>query len=48
MVHSLAGLQLAMVPKIPFRAMNEKKLVKWLKKHNLKEKLEISKEWRWK
>jgi len=48
MVHSLTALQLAMVPKIPFRAMKEKKLVKWLKKHNLKEKLEISKEWRWK
>ncbi len=48
MVHSLTALKLAMVPQIPFKAMKEKKLVKWLKKHNLKEKLEISKEWRWK
>jgi carboxypeptidase Q len=47
MVHSFTALKLAMDPKIPFKAMNEKKLVKWLKKHNLKEKLEISKEWRW-
>ena len=48
LVHSLLALQLSTSLSLPFSPMNERKLVKWLKKHQLKEKLEISKEWRWK
>ena len=48
LVHSLMVMQMATDRKIPFRAMNDEKLVKWLEFHKLKEKLVISKEWKWK
>jgi Iap family predicted aminopeptidase len=46
-IHSMLGIQFSTVKKLPFRRFSEKKLVKWLKKTHLKEKLEISGEWRW-
>lgn len=47
-VHSLLAIELGTWEKFPFLPMSEKKLTKWLKKHDLKEKLIISGEWKWK
>lgn len=47
-VHALLALELGTGAKFPFSPMKEKKLTKWLRKYGLKEKLEISGEWRWK
>lgn len=47
-VHALLALELGTGAKFPFSSMKEKKLTKWLRKYGLKEKLEISGEWRWK
>lgn len=48
LVHSLLAYQLAASPIFPIKPMKPKKLKKWLEKHNLKEKLIISNQWRWK
>lgn len=48
LVHSLLAYQLAASPSLPMKPMKAKKLKKWLEKHNLKEKLIISNQWRWK
>jgi len=47
LAHSILVLDLASRKKLGFSKMKPKKLVKWLKSHNLKEKLEISGEWKW-
>ena len=47
-VHALLALELGTGADFPFALMKEKKLMKWLKRHDLKEKLEISGEWKWK
>lgn len=46
-IHSMLGFELSTAKKLPFRSFSEKKLINWLKKTHLKEKLEISGEWRW-
>lgn len=45
--HSLLLLDLASRKHLGFTSMKPKKLAKWLKSHRLKEKLEISGEWKW-
>lgn len=45
--HSIMVLDLASRKRLGFSSMKPKKLAKWLKTHKLKEKLEISGEWRW-
>ena len=47
LAHSLLVLDLASRKQLSFTRMKPKKLVKWLKTHRLKEKLEISGEWKW-
>ncbi len=47
-LHSMLGFQFSTLKKLPFSPMPEKKLVVWLEKNRLKEKLEISGEWKWK
>jgi len=46
-VHAMLGLDLGRTKKLNFRKMSEKKLVKWLVKNRLNEKLKISGEWKW-
>lgn len=48
LVHSMLAFELAGKKPLPFERMSSKKLQKWLEKHNLKEKLVISNQWRWK
>jgi carboxypeptidase Q len=48
LVHSLLALELATAKSLPFHSMKPRKLPKWLQKHGLKEKLVISKQWKWK
>jgi Iap family predicted aminopeptidase len=47
LAHSLLIMDLASRRDLGFKRMKPKKLVKWLKTHRLKEKLEISGEWKW-
>jgi carboxypeptidase Q len=47
LAHSLLVLDMASRKELGFFRMKPKKLVKWLKSHRLKEKLEISGEWKW-
>jgi hypothetical protein len=47
LAHSILVLDLASRKQLGFSRMKPKKLVKWLISHNLKEKLEISGEWKW-
>jgi hypothetical protein len=45
--HSVMVLDLASRKQLGFARMKPKKLANWLKSHKLKEKLEISGEWKW-
>lgn len=47
-IHALLAVRLANSPRLPFTQMGTRKLTKWLRKAGLKEKLEISGEWKWK
>jgi len=46
-VHALLALDICRMKKLPFQYMKPKKLGKWLIRHGLKEKLQISGEWKW-
>jgi Zn-dependent M28 family amino/carboxypeptidase len=47
LAHSIMVLDLASREELGFTRMRPGKLAKWLKSHRLKEKLEISGEWKW-
>ena len=47
-LHSMLALELGRANRIPVRHFGQKKLSNWLTRHGLKEKLQISNEWKWK
>jgi hypothetical protein len=48
LVHTLLAIELGNSGKLPFKKMKDGKLSKWLEAHGLKEKLQISGEWKYK
>jgi Iap family predicted aminopeptidase len=47
-VHSLLALFMGSREELPVRHLRPRQIPKWLENHGLKEKLQISREWRWK
>jgi Iap family predicted aminopeptidase len=47
-VHSMLAFYLGRAKRLPFKSKSDEKLVKWLTQTHLKEKLQISGEWKWK